>query len=36
MNVNATIRTYNGVGHENTDPIKNRITKFFKDAIEQN
>ena len=36
MNVNATIRTYDGVGHENTELIKNEIIKFFKDVIKKN
>jgi len=35
MNVNATFRTYDGIGHENSESIKNEITNFFKDVIEK-
>lgn len=36
INVNAIIRSYDGVGHENTELIKNEITNFFKEVIENN
>lgn len=36
MNVNATFKWYEGIGHENPESIKNEITEFFKDAIEKN
>lgn len=36
MNVNATVKRYDGIGHENPESIKNEITEFFKDAIEKN
>ena len=36
LNVNATILSYENVGHEQPEAIKNEIVKFFSEVIEKN
>ena len=33
LNVNATILSYDGIGHEQPESIKKKIVIFFKDLI---